>query len=89
MRDYYDNNKLLKEGKFSLWSRLIRHASGLATTKIKAIKSCAETEKRRDYSCWMLYIALLTKLNHQCVPSGALWNLERDYLTIARDKVRL
>jgi hypothetical protein len=38
MRDYFKDEKLMKEGKFSLWLRLTRQASDLAMTKIKAFK---------------------------------------------------
>ena len=53
MRDYFEDEKLAKEGKFSLWSRLARQASDLAITKIKALKQHKENEKKRDCR-WLL-----------------------------------
>ena len=53
MRDYFEDEKLVKEGKFSLWLRLTRQASDLAITKIKVFKSYKEKEKKRDCK-WLL-----------------------------------
>ena len=37
MRDHYENNKLIKEGLFSLWAYIIGQSSDLANTKLKAL----------------------------------------------------
>ena len=53
MNKYLEDDKLTKEGNFSLWTTIIGQSSDLSTTKIKGLKYYEENEKERDYK-WLL-----------------------------------
>ena len=53
MRDFCENERLIKEGLFSLQPFVVGELSDLVSTKLKAIKEFKEKEKKRDFK-WLL-----------------------------------